>query len=49
MYSDKDETITIHLVDGVDAYIEIPDGWPISDFGLKLISVARAIIQFDWT
>ncbi|KMZ58743.1 hypothetical protein ZOSMA_74G00870 [Zostera marina] len=39
MYSDKDETITIHLVDGVDAYIEIPDGWPISDFGLKLISV----------
>lgn len=39
VYSDKDETITIHLLGGVDAYIDIPDGWPVSDFGLKLISV----------
>ncbi|KAJ8755476.1 hypothetical protein K2173_019274 [Erythroxylum novogranatense] len=38
-YLDRDETILAHLVGGVDAYIKVYHGWPISSSPLKLISL----------
>ncbi|KAL6970980.1 hypothetical protein U1Q18_030659 [Sarracenia purpurea var. burkii] len=38
-YLDRDETIIAHMVGGVDAFIKIPQGWPVSNFVLKLISL----------
>lgn len=38
-YSDRDETVTAHLVGGIDAFIKISLDWPLSSSGLKLISI----------
>ncbi|GJZ70093.1 zinc finger, CCHC-type containing protein [Tanacetum coccineum] len=41
-YEDRDEMIVAHLVDGVDAFIKVPQGWPIANSGLKLSSLKRS-------
>ncbi|XP_065862758.1 uncharacterized protein [Euphorbia lathyris] len=38
-YLDRDETIIAHLVGGVDAFIKLCQGWPLSDSPLKLLSL----------
>ncbi|XP_043707170.1 uncharacterized protein LOC122656629 [Telopea speciosissima] len=38
-YSDKDDTLTAHMVGGIDAFIKISQGWPLSNLPLKLISL----------
>ncbi|KAJ0903449.1 hypothetical protein HanPSC8_Chr07g0269961 [Helianthus annuus] len=38
-YVDKDEIIIAHMLDGVDAYIKVSQGWPISSSPLKLLSL----------
>ncbi|GER34104.1 RNA-directed DNA polymerase (reversetranscriptase)-related family protein [Striga asiatica] len=38
-YLDREDKIVAHLVGGVDAFINLPQGWPLSDQGLELISV----------
>ncbi|XP_057766263.1 uncharacterized protein LOC130986763 isoform X2 [Salvia miltiorrhiza] len=38
-YLDKEDTIVAHLVGGVDAFIKLPQGWPLSDLALELISL----------
>ncbi|KAF5738380.1 hypothetical protein HS088_TW13G01279 [Tripterygium wilfordii] len=38
-YLDRDETIVAHLVVGVDAFIKVSQGWPLSDSALKLVSL----------
>lgn len=43
--SDGDESITAHLVGGIDAFIKIPQSWPMSDSGLKLVSIKNSNIQ----
>ncbi|VVA34043.1 PREDICTED: RNA-directed DNA polymerase (reverse mRNAase)-related family [Prunus dulcis] len=36
-YLDKDETVVAHVVGGVDAFIKVPQGWPLLSSPLKLI------------
>ncbi|CAK7328422.1 unnamed protein product [Dovyalis caffra] len=38
-YLDKDEIIVAHLVGGVDAFMKVSHGWPITNFPLKLVSL----------
>ncbi|WCJ33165.1 hypothetical protein M5689_014541 [Euphorbia peplus] len=38
-YLDRDETIIAHLVGGVEAFIKLCQGWPLSDSPLKLLSL----------
>ncbi|KAK7251430.1 hypothetical protein RIF29_34623 [Crotalaria pallida] len=38
-YLDKDETIVAHMAGGIDAYIKLPNGWPIFGSPLKLVCV----------
>ncbi|EEF44176.1 conserved hypothetical protein [Ricinus communis] len=38
-YLDRDETVVAHLVGGVDAFIKLSQGWPVSRSPLKLISL----------
>ncbi|XP_039013574.1 uncharacterized protein LOC120143280 isoform X1 [Hibiscus syriacus] len=38
-YIEKDETIAAHLVEGIDAFIKVSQGWPLSESPLKLLSV----------
>ncbi|CAL1354490.1 unnamed protein product [Linum trigynum] len=38
-YLDRDETIKAHLVGGVDAFIKVPSGWPLTSLPLKLTSL----------
>ncbi|GKC78926.1 hypothetical protein Tco_1129700, partial [Tanacetum coccineum] len=38
-YEDRDEMIVAHMVDGVDAFIKISQGWPIANSTLKLLSL----------
>ncbi|RZR90254.1 hypothetical protein BHM03_00018106 [Ensete ventricosum] len=38
-YSDRDDTVTAHLVGGIDTYIKLAHGWPISSYPLKLLSI----------
>ncbi|KAK8647682.1 hypothetical protein V6N13_121410 [Hibiscus sabdariffa] len=38
-YIEKDETIAAHLVGGIDAFIKVSHGWPLSESPLKLLSV----------
>ncbi|XVF29068.1 hypothetical protein REPUB_Repub15cG0088200 [Reevesia pubescens] len=38
-YLDRDETIVAHLVGGIDAFIKVSQGWPLSKSPLKLLSV----------
>ncbi|BBG93383.1 hypothetical protein Prudu_001376 [Prunus dulcis] len=36
-FLDKDETVVAHVVGGVDAFIKVPQGWPLLSSPLKLI------------
>ncbi|KAG8369623.1 hypothetical protein BUALT_Bualt14G0032900 [Buddleja alternifolia] len=38
-YLDREDIIVAHVVGGVDAFIKLPQGWPLSDSGLELISL----------
>ncbi|KAL8525233.1 hypothetical protein ACS0TY_014745 [Phlomoides rotata] len=38
-YLDREDTIVTHVAGGIDAYIKLPQGWPLSDFALELISL----------
>ncbi|XP_021291340.1 uncharacterized protein LOC110421935 [Herrania umbratica] len=38
-YLERDETIVAHLVGGIDAFIKLPQGWPLSKSPLKLLSI----------
>ncbi|KAB5520847.1 hypothetical protein DKX38_025166 [Salix brachista] len=38
-YLDRDEIIVAHLVGGVDAFMEVSQGWPITNSPLKLVSL----------
>lgn len=38
-YFERDEMIVAHLVGGVDAFIKLSQGWPLSNSPLKLISL----------
>ncbi|XP_010247064.1 PREDICTED: uncharacterized protein LOC104590200 isoform X2 [Nelumbo nucifera] len=38
-YSDRDETITAHMVGGIDAFIKVSQGWPVTNSALKLMSL----------
>ncbi|KAF7116194.1 hypothetical protein RHSIM_RhsimUnG0035600 [Rhododendron simsii] len=38
-YIDRDEIIVAHMVGGVDAFIKMSQGWPVSNNPLKLISL----------
>ncbi|KAG5560689.1 hypothetical protein RHGRI_003876 [Rhododendron griersonianum] len=38
-YIDRDEIIVAHMVGGVDAFIKMSQGWPVSNNALKLISL----------
>nr|GMD72351.1 centrosomal protein of 290 kDa-like isoform X2 [Ipomoea batatas] len=38
-YLDRDEIIVAHLVGGIDAFIKVPQGWPIYIAALNLISL----------
>ncbi|GFQ04288.1 hypothetical protein PHJA_002572700 [Phtheirospermum japonicum] len=38
-YLDREDTIIGHLVGGVDAFIKLPQGWPLSDLALELKSL----------
>ncbi|KAL5216771.1 hypothetical protein ABZP36_008172 [Zizania latifolia] len=44
-YFGKDETIVAHLAGGIDAFIKIPADWPLSSYGLKLISIHNSGMQ----
>ncbi|XP_052151176.1 uncharacterized protein LOC127769619 [Oryza glaberrima] len=44
-YIDKDGTILAHLAGGIDAFIKISADWPLSSFGLKLISIHSSRAQ----
>lgn len=44
-YSDKDETIVAHLVGAIDAFFKISADWPLSSYGLKLISIRNSGTQ----
>ncbi|KAL1548430.1 hypothetical protein AAHA92_16661 [Salvia divinorum] len=38
-YLDREDTIVAHMVGGIDAFIKLPQGWPLSDLALELISL----------
>ncbi|KAF3456620.1 hypothetical protein FNV43_RR01274 [Rhamnella rubrinervis] len=38
-YLDKDEMIVAHMAEGVDAFIKVSQGWPVSSHPLNLISL----------
>lgn len=42
-HSERDEMITAHMVGGIDAFINIPQSWPLSNSGLKLISLKNSM------
>ncbi|KAF0892715.1 hypothetical protein E2562_017686 [Oryza meyeriana var. granulata] len=44
-YFDKDGTIVAHLACGIDAFFKISADWPLSSYGLKLISVQNSGAQ----
>ncbi|TVU13903.1 hypothetical protein EJB05_37336 [Eragrostis curvula] len=41
-YFDKEETIVAHLVRGIDLSIKTPADWPLSSYGLRLISIRNS-------
>ncbi|XXG77216.1 hypothetical protein AAC387_Pa08g1406 [Persea americana] len=41
-YSDKDETVIVHLVGNIDAFIKIAHSWPLSTSPLKLVSLKNS-------
>lgn len=38
-YLDREDVIVAHMVGGVDAFVKLPQGWPLSEFGLELKSL----------
>ncbi|PHT85310.1 hypothetical protein T459_07416 [Capsicum annuum] len=38
-YVDREETIVAHMVGGIDAFIKLPQGWPLISSGLTLMSL----------
>ncbi|KAG5588474.1 hypothetical protein H5410_048908 [Solanum commersonii] len=38
-YVDREETIVAHMVGGIDAFIKLPQGWPLTSSGLTLMSL----------
>ncbi|KAH6830029.1 hypothetical protein C2S53_004146 [Perilla frutescens var. hirtella] len=38
-YLDRENKIVAHVVGGVDAFIKLPQGWPLSDLPLELVSL----------
>ncbi|TXG72630.1 hypothetical protein EZV62_001209 [Acer yangbiense] len=38
-YLDRDEMVVAHLVEGIDAFIKLSQGWPLLNSPLKLISL----------
>ncbi|KAJ4762293.1 RNA-directed DNA polymerase (reverse transcriptase)-related family protein [Rhynchospora pubera] len=44
-YSDRDKMVTVHLVGGVDAFIEVPLNWPLSSAALALLSIKDSSSQ----
>ncbi|XP_055813911.1 uncharacterized protein LOC129883287 [Solanum dulcamara] len=38
-YMDREETIVAHMVGGIDAFIKLPQGWPLTCYGLTLMSL----------
>ncbi|XP_015887198.2 uncharacterized protein LOC107422284 isoform X2 [Ziziphus jujuba] len=38
-YLDRDEMIVAHMAGGIDAYIKVSQGWPVSSFPLNLTSL----------
>nr|GMD67957.1 centrosomal protein of 290 kDa-like isoform X2 [Ipomoea batatas] len=45
-YLDRDEIIVAHLVGGIDAFIKVPQGWPIYIAALNLISLKSSSQYF---
>ncbi|XP_011045617.1 PREDICTED: uncharacterized protein LOC105140469 [Populus euphratica] len=41
-YLDGDEIIVAHMVGGVDAFMEVSQGWPITNSPLKLVSLKNS-------
>lgn len=41
-YSDRDETIITHLIGNIDAFIKVPQSWPLSTSTLKLVSLKKS-------
>lgn len=41
-YLDRDEIIVAHMVGGVDAFMEVSQGWPITNSPLKLVSLKNS-------
>uniref|UniRef100_A0A0A9ENF6 Uncharacterized protein n=1 Tax=Arundo donax TaxID=35708 RepID=A0A0A9ENF6_ARUDO len=41
-YFDKEETVVAHLVRGVDVVIKTSADWPVSSYGLKLITICNS-------
>lgn len=39
---DRDEIIVAHMVGGVDAFMEVSQGWPITNSPLKLVSLKNS-------
>ncbi|KAM0859287.1 hypothetical protein ACQ4PT_047303 [Festuca glaucescens] len=44
-YLDKDETIVAHLAGAIDTFFKISADWPLSSYGLKLISIRNSGTQ----
>ncbi|BFG15433.1 hypothetical protein CerSpe_017070 [Prunus speciosa] len=42
-YLDKDETVVAHVVGGVDAFIKVPQGWPLSSSPLNSDQQSKGI------
>lgn len=38
-YVDREETIVAHMVGGIDAFIKLPQGWPLTSSALTLMSL----------
>ncbi|XP_051152165.1 uncharacterized protein LOC127266089 [Andrographis paniculata] len=38
-YLNRDDMIVAHMVGGIDAFIKLPEGWPLSNMALKLTSL----------
>ncbi|CAN4120827.1 unnamed protein product [Withania somnifera] len=38
-YVDREETIIAHMIGGIDAFIKLPQGWPLVSSGLTLMSL----------
>uniref|UniRef100_A0ACD5UPU5 Uncharacterized protein n=1 Tax=Avena sativa TaxID=4498 RepID=A0ACD5UPU5_AVESA len=44
-YLDKDEAVVAHLAGAIDVFLKLPADWPLSSYGLKLISIRNSGTQ----